>query len=78
MRERRPAYAADRQAAEERLRRGRVVAVLRELPAGGSLPLSQLEARLGEPLSAVVERLISDGLVSRDEGDGQVSVRLAD
>ena len=78
VRERRPAYAADRQAAEERLRRGRVVAVLRELPAGGSLQLSQLEARLDEPLSAVVERLISDGLVSRDEGDGQVSVRLAD
>jgi A/G-specific adenine glycosylase len=81
VRETRATYvlAREREAAQGRARRGRVVDVLRRLPTGGWIELTELGARLDPPeprarLARVVERLVADGLLVRRA----TQVRLAD
>jgi DNA-binding IclR family transcriptional regulator len=72
--------ARERSAAEGRARRGRVIDALRALAPGAWIDLTDLASRLDPPepeaqLARVVERLVADGLVARDD---TTRVRLAE
>jgi A/G-specific adenine glycosylase len=75
-------YAArERRAAEQRARRGRVVDALRDLPYGVSIELADLAGRLQPPepettLAQLVDRLVADGLVAREQRQPGAGVRL--